>query len=328
MHNFSKETTKVTKEWLEQRQSVWEETESLIKNMGGAKDNNMEQLNAFMDNYNDLSRDLSMARRYLPNSPIRRYLENLYIRAVHTLYVQPGHRFKRLAEIYAYHVPKQILALRKALLGSVSIFLLTGLFGYFMVWQYPELIGLFASEEMINKVQQGGLWTDNLINVMPSSILSLSIMSNNISVSLFAYGLGAFYGIGTLYILSINGLMLGAIFAFTAHYGLDDALFRFVVAHGIVELSIICIAAAAGLQLGEALVRPGHRSRLQAFHATVKGTTLLLFVIVPFLVLAGMIEGYISPDPAFSLAQRVAVGVFGGVLLFAVLFGRILFARK
>ena len=121
------------------------------------------------------------------------------------------------------------------------MFLLSGVTGWWLVSTYPELAGLFASEEMINQVQRGKLWTEGMINVVPSSFLSLSIMTNNIVVALFAFALGAFYGLGTLYIIGLNGLMLGGIFAFTAKYGLAEELFSFVVAHGVVELSIICL---------------------------------------------------------------------------------------
>jgi uncharacterized membrane protein SpoIIM required for sporulation len=144
-------------------------------------------------------------------------------------------------------------------------------------------------------------------------------MTNNITVSIFAFSLGAFYGLGTLYIISLNGLMLGGVFAFTARYGLDDELFRFVIAHGVVELSVICIAGAMGLKLGEALLRPGSMTRPEAFrHATTAAGKVLL-VALPFLVVAGLIEGYISPDPQFDMAFRATVGLVSGVVFWLLL---------
>ena len=82
--------------------------------------------------------------------------------------------------------------------------------------------------------------------MVPSSVLSVQILTNNIVVSLFAYCLGFLFGLGTLYILGLNGLMLGAMFAFVGQHGLAGALFRFVVAHGCVELSVMCLSGAAG----------------------------------------------------------------------------------
>ena len=78
---------------------------------------------------------------------------------------------------------------------------------------------------MIASVERGKLWTEGLLNVVPSSVLSVQILANNIVVSLFAYVPGFLFGLGTLYILGLNGLMLGAVFAFVGQHGLAGGLF-------------------------------------------------------------------------------------------------------
>jgi len=206
---------------------------------------------------------------------------------------------------------------------TVTLFFGTGLLGWLLVSFNPELASLFASEKMIEEVQRGELWTDGILNIVPSSVLSVQIMANNIIVSLFAFALGALYGLGTIYIISLNGFMLGGIFAFTAKYDMAGRLFNFVIAHGVVELSVICLAGAAGIQLGHALVHPGLKSRGAAFRDAVKQAGTLLPVVVVFLIGAGLIEGYISPDDSYPLSVRVVVGVAYGILLWTVLSGRI-----
>jgi uncharacterized membrane protein SpoIIM required for sporulation len=166
-------------------------------------------------------------------------------------------------------------------------------------------------------VQRGELWTDDLLNVFPSSVLSLQIFTNNIVVSLFAVCLGVLYGLGTFYIIGLNGLMLGGVFAFTAQHGIADRLFQFVVAHGFVELSVVCVAGAVGASLGEALARPGSVTRGAAFQAAVRRGLRLMSVCVVFLVGAGLIEGFVSPDPRVPLAARLAIGL-GYFLLFVL----------
>jgi uncharacterized membrane protein SpoIIM required for sporulation len=213
--------------------------------------------------------------------------------------------------------------LRGRIAAVTALFIVSAAAGWWLVHRYPELAALFASEQMINHVQRGELWTDGLINIVPSALLSLGIMSNNIVVSLFAFTLGALYGLGTLYIVGMNGLMLGGVFALTAQHGLAGRLAEFVVAHGMVEISVILLAAAAGVELGEALARPGNRSRAAAFRDAVRRAGQLLPVCAVFLVGAGLIEGYVSPDPHFSMAQRIAIGVAYWVLLLLVLSGRL-----
>jgi len=194
------------------------------------------------------------------------------------------------------------------------------------VHRYPELIALFASPDTIASVERGQLWTQGLLNVVPSSLLSIQILTNNIVVTLFAYCLGFLFGLGTLYILGLNGLMLGAIFAFVGQHGLAGALFGFIVAHGCVELSVMCLSGAAGAAIGESLVRPGADGRLESFRAAALRTVPVLVSCAVLLVGSGFIEGFISPDPRFSLATRVAVGVGYWCLMVAFLTGR-LFVR-
>jgi uncharacterized membrane protein SpoIIM required for sporulation len=156
---------------------------------------------------------------------------------------------------------------------------------------------------------------------VPSSVLSLQILTNNIVVSLFAYCAGFLFGLGTLYILGLNGLMLGAVFAFTSLHGLGDELFTFVVAHGCVEISVMCLSGAAGAAVGEALVRPGTATRAAAFQQAALRSGKLILACVILLVGSGLIEGYVSPNPKFSLNTRIAIGVSYWIFMLALLNG-------
>jgi uncharacterized membrane protein SpoIIM required for sporulation len=140
-------------------------------------------------------------------------------------------------------------------------------------------------------------------------------------VSLFAYCAGFLFGLGTLYILGLNGLMLGAVFAFTGLHGLDGELLRFVIPHGCVEISVMCLSGAAGAAVGEALVRPGTATRVEAFQMAALRSGKLILACVLLLVGSGLIEGYISPDPAFPLWTRIVIGVAYWILMIALLNG-------
>ena len=152
--------------------------------------------------------------------------------------------------------------------------------GWWLVTTYPELISLLASEEMINGVERGKALDRRACSMScPHRCISVGILTNNIMVSLMAFVVGIFFGLGTFYIISMNGLMLGGIFAFTHQHGMAGELLKFVTAHGIVELSVICLAGAAGVMLGESLIRPTHGTRRESFqHATAKTSRLLIAV--------------------------------------------------
>jgi uncharacterized membrane protein SpoIIM required for sporulation len=308
--------------WLEKRGGQWQDLADALARRKDRRDAAPAEVLGIVQGFRGLSRDLSLARGVMPEGRVTRYLERLFAQAHETIYREPRNLRADFGDLWRRQVPQVVREIRGAILGVHALFVLSLLLGWLLVFFNPELAALFASPEMIRTVQGGELWTDGLLNILPSSVLALSIIANNVTVSLFAFSLGVFYGLGTLYIIVLNGLMIGGIFAFTGHYGLDGRLFEFVIAHGIVELSVICLAGAAGLLLGEALIRPGQRPRAEAFRHAVSQAGKLLGVAIPFLVGAGLIEGYISPDPAYPLPFKIAVGVAYGVLFWLVLSGR------
>jgi uncharacterized membrane protein SpoIIM required for sporulation len=195
--------------------------------------------------------------------------------------------------------------------------------GWWLIATYPTLIGIFASEAMIETVEGGHLWTEGIINITPSSILSVGILANNIVVSVLAFCAGIFFGLGTFYLVALNGLMLGAVFAFVHQHGLAGALFSFIIAHGPVELSVICIAGATGVALGESIIRPTLATRRDSLQACAHRVGPVLLLCAALLVGCGFIEGFVSPDPSFPLASRVTIGLCYWTVLWILMSGRL-----
>jgi uncharacterized membrane protein SpoIIM required for sporulation len=220
-------------------------------------------------------------------------------------------------------VPRAAHELRARISSMALLMGISALAGWWLIETFPTLIGLFASDDMIEHVEQGHLWTEGIINIMPSSILSVSILANNIIVSVLAFCAGIFLGLGTLYLIAMNGLMLGAAFAFVHQHGLARALFEFIIAHGPVELSVICIAGATGVALGESIIRPTLDSRRDSFQACAHRVAPVLLLCAVLLVGSGFIEGFISPDPTFPLASRITIGFGYWLIMWALLTGRL-----
>lgn len=306
--------------WLKSRLKYWHHLEDALTNNSAETQNKLDNAREILTGFRSIQSDLSLARRNMPDHPLTRYLENLFFRFQEIIYQPPGHYLTQIKDLFDIEVPCLMRKMLMPITLTAIIFILSIVAGWLLVSNFPNLSTLFASTEMINHVQNGKLWTDDLLNIMPSSLVSLGIITNNITVSLFAFALGALYGLGTLYIITMNGLMLGGVFAFTAQYNLAERLFKFIIGHGIVELSVIVIAGAMGLRLGEALIRPGDKNRLQAFQITTLNAGKVLFVAVPFLILAGLIEGFISPDDRYSLLSRIVIGICSGSLLWYTLF--------
>jgi uncharacterized membrane protein SpoIIM required for sporulation len=259
----------------------------------------------------------------MPASRTREYLENTYAQIHAALHQGAQHLGSAAHRLLREDLPAAMRWLLPYLWWTTLIFVLAALAGYLLVERYPDLIALVAGPDMIASVERGKLWTDGLLNIVPSSVLSVQILANNIVVSLFAYCLGFLFGLGTLYILGLNGLMLGAVFAFVGQHGLAGELFRFIVAHGCVELSVMCLSGAAGAAVGDALVRPGGAGRMESFRAAAMRSGVVLLACALLLVGAGLIEGFVSPNPRFALGARVAIGVGYWLLMVVLLSGRL-----
>lgn len=298
-----------TDHWITRRLPAWQQLDDRLPALEDNKPVSPELALDVVRQYPEIARDLAIAKRAAPGGRVSAYLEHTYARLHRVLFKPPPQPLRERVAAARTEIPATVAALRWHIFWVTAWFVLTAAAGWWLVATYPELISLVASEQMIDRVQQGELWTDDLLNVTLSSLLSAEIFTNNIAVALMCLCLGLFYGLGTIYIIGINGIMLGGVFAFTAHHELGARLFEFVCAHGFVELSIICIAGAVGAYVGEALARPGHRTRIKALQHRVAQTSGLMVLCAVFLVGAGIIEGYVSPDPAFPLGTRLAVGL-------------------
>ncbi len=316
------DSNRALSQWLLTKKTDWEKLEQKLAPHAVAPDAAIDESREILSHYRAVMNDLSLSRRVNGDSLITRYLESLVLKTQEEIYRPSNSVLARLFDLYNQDVPVLMRRLKNAIISAFLWFTVNIAVGWLLISVFPDLISLIASTEMINHVQSGKLWTDDLHNVTPSSLLSFSIATNNITVSLVAFALGAFYGLGTLYILGLNGLMLGGIFAYTASYHLHERLFAFVIGHGIVELSVIIISGAMGFELGEALIRPGQRNRIQAFQNACVNAGKVLLAATPFLIFAGLIEGFVSPNPSYGLAQRILIGVSSGIIFWAImLFG-------
>src|SRR5205085_2034360 len=182
---------------------------------------------------------------------------------------------------------------------------------------FSEFAGIspFFREVVINHRTH---WWEGLNEA--NQIRSTAIFTNNIRVTFFAFALGAVFGLGTLYVLAFNGASFGAIIALTYRAGFgNDLLLGFVISHGVIELTCIFIAGGAGLLIGTALLMPGNLTRADALKSRGMEAVRLIIGCIPLLVVAGIIEGFISPQPIPSVI-KIGIGLLTGITLYSYLF--------
>ena len=183
--------------------------------------------------------------------------------------------------------------------------------------RFPVLEGFFISPPMREAMSSGHLWTESIVKVAPQA--SSAIATNNITVSILAWALGITFGMGTIFLLVTNGLMLGVISADCLRAGLLAPLFEFIVAHGSLELPAIWIAAGAGLVLAKAMIFPGQYSRSVEIRKAGQKSGQLLVGVIPMLLIAAFVEGFISPSNLPALIKVLLAVSLGGAYLTYIL---------
>jgi uncharacterized membrane protein SpoIIM required for sporulation len=244
-----------------------------------------------------------------------RDLQNLTSRAYSQIY-QGSRRqdWKAIVEFYRWGFPEVVQKTWTYTAIATAIFLVGGLVAWWYAWQDPVFMSLVVPEGLISQVRdEHKLWMGSIIGVEP--LASSGIMINNMSVAFKIVGGGIAAGIVTIFILIYNGLLMGAIATLVGQNNLAYPFWAFVLPHGSLELPAIFLSGGAGLLLARALVFPGEYRRTDALKIYGFKAAQLVFGIVPILFIAGIIEGFISPNPAIPDSLKYVFGL----MLFALL---------
>jgi uncharacterized membrane protein SpoIIM required for sporulation len=151
---------------------------------------------------------------------------------------------------------------------------------------------------------------------------SALIFTNNIRVSIMAFGGGLTAGLLTLYVVYFNSMLLGVLSGITNGDGVNGEYWSLILPHGVIELSCFAITAGAGLALADAIVRARPEPRAVAIRREATRGTLIVLGTMPLLVLAGLIEGFITPSDLPIPAKLAVAGVSGLLLVSYLLRGR------
>jgi uncharacterized membrane protein SpoIIM required for sporulation len=224
--------------------------------------------------------------------------------------------WRRLLAFYRNGFPRLYRELAPFIAAAAALFFGTGVLFYFITLANPDATNYVLSPQLIGYIKSGHLWFKD--NEAGGETMAALIMSNNIRVALTAFAGGMVLALLTIYALIFNGLVLGGVLALMQVYGHAAPLWEFVVGHGVLELSEITMAGGSGLMLGYAVLQPGLLSRRNALVVAAQKAVKLLLGSLPLLVVAGAIEGLISPTDA-PAELKYAIGISSGVLLYGYL---------
>lgn len=238
-----------------------------------------------------------------------RALNRLLARAYPLVHAQARPERRSGFRLLFREFPAAVRREARAVLVAAGLMLAGALAGALLVDLRPDMPDLLFGpgwkdglEALADRHTGGVDWLPG--NLRPGT--SVGLMANNIRVSFLAFALGLPLCVGSAFFLGFNGLLLGAVARVVHRRGVDLDFWAFLLPHGVPELTALALAGAAGLLMGYALLAPGRLPRGAALRAAGRRAVPLLVGVVALLVLAGLIEGFLSPVPEVSPSSKLA----------------------
>jgi uncharacterized membrane protein SpoIIM required for sporulation len=245
--------------------------------------------------YIQLTNDLSYAQTYYPESKTLLYLNSLGSQAHQKIYITKKESKNKIVSFWKCEFPLFFKQYHHTLLYTFLIFTGAVLIGVVSTLNDDSFVRLILGDSYVNTTIK------NIENGEPMAIYKsgskmgsfLGITINNIRVGILAFAFGVIFSVGTIYILLTNGIMLGSFITFFYNYGLLEKTST-VWLHGTIEISVIVIAGCAGLVMGNSFLFPKTYSRRMAFIKGAKDGLKIVVSTIPFFIIAGFIEGFIT----------------------------------
>ena len=307
--------------FLEQHKDNWQRLEDLLAMMpgGGLRGLSKMEVREFGELYRRAASDLAIARAETRDPKLINYLNSLVIRAHGRIYRAEGEGANLIWTFFATDLPQTFRANWRYMALAFGIFVGFAVFGFIATWIDTDFTHFVMLSGITSEITAGNQWWLRLNDA--NQIGATSILSNNILVTMRVFAMGAFFGVGAFYDLAFEGARLGSVFG--ACYKLNppfgNSLATFVVGHGVVELSTIFFCGGSGMMIGYAIIDPGDLTRGQALKKKGMEAAKIVIRCACFLVVAGVIEGFLSPSglPAFV---KIATGVGTGLAMYSYLF--------
>jgi uncharacterized membrane protein SpoIIM required for sporulation len=311
----------ITRRWLEARKSYWSRLEHIIERSGrrGVASIPYQELQELALLYRQVAADLASVREDPSSRRLSEYLNRLLAMAHNLIYMGRRSSSPGILTFYRSVFPAVFRENLDYFAVAAIVFATGVLVGFLASLVDPSFQRFFLGPAMSATIDRREMWTHSIVAIKP--LAASGIMTNNLTVSFAAFAFGITAGIGTLYLLLANGLLMGVISAACWQAGMSFQLWEFVAPHGVLELPAIFIAGGAGFLIARGMLFPGRLPRRDAIVLYGGQAVKLILGIIPVLVVAGTVEGFISPSP-FPAAAKFAVSatlaiLFSGYLAFA-----------
>lgn len=276
--------------FIRQNKDNWLKFESLLENYSQIDPDVLSNL------YIQITDDLSYAQSFYPKSETHIYLNELSVSAHQKIYKNKRESRNTFLNFYRHDFPLMFYKYQKHLLFSFLIFVFFGFVGAFSAANDTDFVRIILGDTYVNNtlanIEKGDPMA--VYKEAHQTDMFLGITINNIRVSLTAFTFGALFGLGTLFLAMQNAIMLGSFQYFFYEKGMLWESARTIWIHGTIEISVIIVAICAGFVLAQHILMPGTYTRLQSFVKGAKDGLKIVISSLPFFVIAGFLEGYVT----------------------------------
>lgn len=269
------------------------------------------------DRFMNLIDDLSYSKTFYPKSKTTQFLNGLAARQFQSIYLHRKNEHNRVFTFWKYELPLLFARYHTIYFFVLVYFVLCVIIGMIATAKDPELLSHIVGSEYVEMTE------DNIAKGDPFGVykskkelgMFLQIAVNNIQVSFMTFASGLLAGIGTLYFLFTNGVMLGSFqyFFFTKGLGWKSVLVIWI--HGTLEISAIVIAGTAGMILGHALLFPGTYKRIASLKRGAKDAAKIVIGLIPIFLVAAFFEGFITRHTGMPIALSISILVLSGAFI-------------
>ncbi|HEV2643422.1 MAG TPA: stage II sporulation protein M, partial [Candidatus Elarobacter sp.] len=251
------------------------------------------------------------------------YVSRLVARGHNLLYRQRGQTLREIGSYVTTTVPGEVRHSWRQIALAAALLFLPAIASYTAVVHDPSVAARLLPDEMLSRANTGaererrheGYVT---IPELMRPVVASQIIANNVQVTYVTFAMGLTAGIGTVLLLVFNGVAIGSAVGLFASKGIAHLILAFVAPHGVLELSAVCIAGGGGLLLAQAMVLPGNRPRREALVENGKRAITLIAASTLFLLVAGTLEGLVSPR-VWPIGWKVTVSATTAVLMLGYL---------
>jgi uncharacterized membrane protein SpoIIM required for sporulation len=270
--------------------------------------------------YRRLCQSLALAtdRQYSPDLIDR--LNRLALRGHHALYRNRRRETQQVREFLLGGFAALVRREWRLVAAAAILF-----FGPFLaliaiLQQFPEFVHYLLAPEQIAQFHQmydPGNPRLGMREADTSLMMFGFYIWNNVRIGFQTFAGGLLAGVGSVWFLAGNAVILGAVAGYLTQVGYGETFWSFVAGHSALELVAIVLSGAAGLRLGLALIAPGNRSRKSALVAAARPAVRIMYGAAMLFLAAAFVEAFWSPLTVFPVSVKIAAGVAGWALIAA-----------